>query len=434
MENSISGIVSGDMPQISSGFTDRELIAEHGIYIIVKAKHLGKWFKLKALKAEYASDPMHRELLRKEFELGFPLEHPNIVRTYDFVEDAELGACIVQEYVHGSRLDFWLPYAGKVARERAVDQIIDALSYLHIAGVVHRDLKPSNILITDNGANVKIIDFGLSDADHFAILKQPAGTEGFSSPEQMSTSRNAYIRSDIYSFGRILSMFNLGGAYSRIVRKATCADPSRRYANMEEIRTELRRSRRVPYLTVSVILAIAIFSSIAAFSITYRNKVNALKEDVASYNQNITAFDDSLAAFNARVAEFEAEKASFAETYKDWKNNEEKQKTFDKVRGLVMKEADKYYAPIFEHTKSMSPYDSTEDIEWCNSYFTDNPIQSFERKVIEYYSEKYPLDSRSEQLLKMMLDEYLNGLSLEWRNLWMKRMMNCSRPDNSGTH
>lgn len=101
MENSISGIVSGDMPQISSGFTDRELIAEHGVYIIVKAKHLGKWFKLKALKAECASDPMHRELLRKEFELGFPLEHPNIVRTYDFVEDAELGACIVQEYVQG---------------------------------------------------------------------------------------------------------------------------------------------------------------------------------------------------------------------------------------------------------------------------------------------------------------------------------------------
>ena len=203
---------------------------------------------------------------------------------------------------------------------------------------------------------------------------------------------------------------------------------------MEEIRTELRRSRRVPYLTVSVILAIAIFSSIAAFSITYRNKVNALKEDVSSYNQNITAFDDSLAAFNARVAEFEAEKASFAETYKDWKNNEEKQKIFDKVRGLVMKEADKYYAPVFEHTKSMSPYDPTEDMKWCASYFTDKPIQSFERKIIEYYSEKYPLDSRSEQLLKMMLDEYLNGLSLEWRNLWMKRMMNCSRPDNSGTH
>lgn len=215
---------------------------------------------------------------------------------------------------------------------------------MHIAGVVHRDLKPSNILITDNGANVKIIDFGLSDADHFAILKQPGGTAGFSSPEQMSTSRNADIRSDIYSFGRILSMFNLGGAYSHIARKASCADPLKRYANMEEIRSELRRGRRVPYLTVSVILAIAVFSSLAAFSITYRNKVNALKEDVASYNQNITAFDDSLAAFNARVAEFEAEKASFAETYKDWKNNEEKQKIFDKVRGLVMKEADKYYA------------------------------------------------------------------------------------------
>lgn len=60
-------------------------------------------------------------------------------------------------------------------------------------------------------------------------------------------------------------------------------------------------------------------------------------------------------------------------------------------------------------------------MKWGGSYFTDNPIQSFERKIIEYYSEKYPLDSRSEQLLKMMLDEYLYGLCLEWQELQRKR-------------
>lgn len=65
------------------------------------------------------------------------------------------------------------------ARRRAVGQILDAIAYFHLQGVVHRDLKPSNILITDNGADVKIIDFGLSDADRYAILKQPAGTLGF---------------------------------------------------------------------------------------------------------------------------------------------------------------------------------------------------------------------------------------------------------------
>ena len=105
MESSISGIVPNDTPLISEAFTERSLIAEHGMYILVKAKRLGKWFKLKALSGQFASDCLHRELLKKEFELGFPLEHPNVVRTYDFVHDLELGDCIVQEYVQGARLD-----------------------------------------------------------------------------------------------------------------------------------------------------------------------------------------------------------------------------------------------------------------------------------------------------------------------------------------
>ena len=69
--------------------------------------------------------------------------------------------------------------------------ISEAFTEFHLQGVVHRDLKPANILITDNGADVKIIDFGLSDADRYAILKQPAGTLGFSAPEQMGRGNDA---------------------------------------------------------------------------------------------------------------------------------------------------------------------------------------------------------------------------------------------------
>lgn len=425
MENSISGIVPGDLPQISSGFTDRELIAEHGCYIIVKAKHLGKWFKLKALSSEYASEPMYRELLRKEFELGFPLEHPGIVRTYDLVEDPELGECIVQEYVQGSRLDLWLPDAGKNARRRAVDQIVDALAYMHSAGVVHRDLKPSNILMTDNGANVKIIDFGLSDADRFAILKQPAGTLGFSSPEQMEATGSADIRSDIYSFGRVLSLFNLGGAYSRIARKASSADPSKRYANMEEIRAELRRRKRTPYWTAAAILILALFSSLAVFSISYQRKVTALKEDVASYNQSLTAFDDSLAAFNARVAEFEAgvsqfnaEKSEYSETVEAWKKSVAQKAAFEEARVLVMKDVDAYYDKMIEVINSMNPYDSNAYQKWHDSY---PGIMEYREKVLKKYAGKYSLDSSSVQQLSMMFDKHCLTRVNEWGELYSKK-------------
>ena len=63
---------------------------------------------------------------------------------------------------------------------------MDALEYIHGKQTAHRDLKPSNIMITRNGQHVKLIDFGLSDTDDYAVYKQPAGTEGYISPEQTS--------------------------------------------------------------------------------------------------------------------------------------------------------------------------------------------------------------------------------------------------------
>lgn len=61
-------------------------------------------------------------------------------------------------------------------------------------------------MITHNGNHVKLIDFGLSDTDDFTILKQPAGTPGYISPEQI-VSQQADIRNDIFSIGCILKRY-----------------------------------------------------------------------------------------------------------------------------------------------------------------------------------------------------------------------------------
>lgn len=55
-------------------------------------------------------------------------------------------------------------------------QTCAALDYIHRRQIIHRDLKPENIMLTGNGGNVKLIDFGYSDTDSYAVLKQPAGT------------------------------------------------------------------------------------------------------------------------------------------------------------------------------------------------------------------------------------------------------------------
>ena len=69
--------------------------------------------------------------------------------------------------------------------------------------MLYRDLKPENILVTRNGENIKLIDFGLADTDGHAVLKQPAGTPRYMSPEQ-KVKAEADARNDIYSLGIIM--------------------------------------------------------------------------------------------------------------------------------------------------------------------------------------------------------------------------------------
>ncbi|MBR1487674.1 MAG: serine/threonine protein kinase [Bacteroidales bacterium] len=161
----------------------------------------------------------------------------------------------------GVRLDEFLsggPTAA--ARRKVADQLADALAYIHSKQILHRDLKPGNILVTRNGGNVKVIDFGLSDADDYAILKQSAGTRDYMAPEQLA-GRQIDCRSDIYSYGLLLrSLFP--HRYRRIVRRCTHPDPARRYATMEQVREALERSDRLrraaPQAGLLVLLALAL--------------------------------------------------------------------------------------------------------------------------------------------------------------------------------
>lgn len=428
MESSISGIVPNDTPLISEAFTERSLIAEHGMYILVKAKRLGKWFKLKALSGQFASDCLHRELLKKEFELGFPLEHPNVVRTYDFVHDLELGDCIVQEYVQGVRLDEWLPTASKKARRRAVGQILDAIAYFHLQGVVHRDLKPSNILITDNGADVKIIDFGLSDADRYAILKQPAGTLGFSAPEQLgdvgnvrngepvagnAASAGGYtdVRADIYSFGRILPLFRLGGVYSRITRKASASDPKKRYANVEEIRSEIRRAH-IPAIVCGAILLLLFIAGGVFAVVTYQRKVVALNEKVTMFKTSV----DSLELVKSKLVEANAALTEANDSFLQMKS---RQQLLDNILREASAKVQRYYEQMLESVRQCKTNEEFFACVDCYQKANGTPNEMWQ-SLLRSYSTKYSLDLSEETLLSHKIEYEMNQWSYKWSEAVVK--------------
>ena len=163
MESSSDFIVPDDF---SSEWRNIVLVQSHSHTRIYTATRYGRRFVLKTFAPETASLTECRLQQEQEFQLGVQLVHPNIAATYSLEEIDGVGRCIVQEWIDGMTLGEWLQTKpSNASRERVFGQISDALEYLHGVQLVHHDLKADNILITRNGTNAKLIDFGLSATD-----------------------------------------------------------------------------------------------------------------------------------------------------------------------------------------------------------------------------------------------------------------------------
>ena len=219
----------------------------------------GRFRVLKALKPEFRGKTMYESLLRKEYEIAAPLSHPGIREVYGFSSRPGLGKVIEMEWVDGCTLEE-LMSGGTVPRREALrlaDQLCDAVSYLHSRQIVHRDIKPSNILVTHNGKNIKLIDFGLSDSDSWAVLKGSCGTRAFAAPEMLAGPESD-CRSDIWSLGKVTGM--LLPARRQAVRKATATSPDKRFQDVESFRRALHGKLRLWIVPLSgAILAAVLF-------------------------------------------------------------------------------------------------------------------------------------------------------------------------------
>ena len=253
---SSSGEVTSSFENISDVFTAYAEIPSGGFNRLYKAKRYGKWFVLKGLKPEFQRKAVYNELLTKEFELGVQMDHPNIAHTFGFETDPVVGPCIVMEYVDGCTLkEFLAQSPSRAVRMKVAKEILSAMSYFHCKQIIHRDLKPDNILITHNGHNVKIIDFGLADTDYHGILKQPAGSDKYAAPEQKSGGVALDCRADIYAFGVVLRQI-FPHAYRDVARKCTQPDRGKRFGNAEEILQRMgRRQRLLPMLIILTAVA-----------------------------------------------------------------------------------------------------------------------------------------------------------------------------------
>ena len=237
----------------------------------------GKRFIIKCLKEEKRGDAVYESLLRKEFEIAYTLDNPNICQVYEFRNYENLGNSIIMEYLDARTLSEYIceEHSDK-EKLRVIKQILEAMCYVHKRQIIHRDLKPDNILVTYNGDNVKIIDFGLSDSDFHYILKEGAGSYNYAAPELMSSS-NVDLRADIYSIGVIIE--KLSPKISKKLRRCTMQEPKERYSSCEEILT-LLQSMSSWWIVLGVVFGISL--AVALFSLFYTDSKQLSEEEFAS--------------------------------------------------------------------------------------------------------------------------------------------------------
>ena len=119
-----------------------------------------------ALKCLYKSEIIQSKVekqIRREIEIQQNLRHPHVLRLYGYFHD-EKRIFLMLEFAGKGELYKQLTKYGSFSERRSavyIDQMADALSYVHSKHVIHRDIKPENLLLGING-ELKIGDFGWS--------------------------------------------------------------------------------------------------------------------------------------------------------------------------------------------------------------------------------------------------------------------------------
>ena len=173
---------------------------------------------LKLIWPELAADPDFVSLFLHEARVGARMNHPNVVQTYEVVEDAERPA-MAMEYLDGQALTRVLNrlvgtgMLSAGSRLGILTSVLAGLDYAHELtdydgaphGIVHRDVNPQNVFVTYNG-QVKLIDFGVAKSLGNADQTRPGSMKGklaYMAPEQILGGK-VDRRADVFAVGVML--------------------------------------------------------------------------------------------------------------------------------------------------------------------------------------------------------------------------------------
>lgn len=218
---------------IGNPFDKYEIISEigegsFGRVLKVKEK-TGEIFRaMKIIKKKYNQTLQEDEnFLKKEVHILRKLDHPNIIKIFEFF-NSKYEFHIISEFCEGGELFDHIIKSKNFSEKKAkniMKQIFSAVHYCHKNQIIHRDLKPENIVIEekekekvinnvninneDDSINIKIIDFGTADIfKKNKLLSLKEGTPYYMAPEVIDGLYNE--KCDIWSCGVILYILLCG--------------------------------------------------------------------------------------------------------------------------------------------------------------------------------------------------------------------------------
>jgi len=182
-------------------------IGKGGMGVVYLAEHtrMRRRAAIKIMPPNMLTCPERLRLFFRESELIAALDHPHVVRAYDFNNEGARHY-LVMEYIEGSTLEDVVRLGGPLPCNVAAEyirQAADGLSHANERGLIHRDIKPANLMLDKDGT-VKILDMGLGLVNRRGETTTDlgmVGTPDYMAPEQALDSAHVDARADIYSLG-----------------------------------------------------------------------------------------------------------------------------------------------------------------------------------------------------------------------------------------
>lgn len=198
----------------------------YGKVFKVKIKNTENFRAMKVIKKRYIFNSREEEKIKKEIDILKTLDHPNIIKVFEFY-NSEKKFYIISELCNGGELfDQIIKFKNfdEKKASRIMKQLFSAVHFCHSNQILHRDLKPENILMESfdsegynstskinqrNSLNIKVIDFGTAEIfKKNSMLSKQIGTPFYIAPDVLKNEYNE--KCDIWSCGVIMYIILCG--------------------------------------------------------------------------------------------------------------------------------------------------------------------------------------------------------------------------------